>query len=395
MKIKIFLFILFLIIPCTVKGLDINSKNAILYNLNNNEIIYEKNSDEVIKIASLTKMMTTIVALENINNLDDKVMITSKMLEGLIEKNASVAGFKVGDIVTYKDLLHGAMLPSGADATQALAISVSGNIDDYVLLMNNKAKQLKLTNTYFTNTTGLDEDNNHSTVKDVAILLQYALSNDTFKKIFQTRYYETTNGLKLISKIEENSLKYNIDTSIVKGAKTGMTYKAGLCLASVATFNDIDYLLVTAGADINLKQPLNIIDSLNIYDYYFKNYRKFNILTLDKNIITLDNKYSKEPFIIKSPIDYSLYMLKSDYEKLEYQYEGLNVVSIFDKNKLIGNYNIKLNGKIIKTINIYGNDIEFSVYEFIKSYIYIFALVTISFILLIFLKYRNIRLKKN
>ena len=177
MKIKVFLFILLLIIPCTVKGLDINSKNAILYNLNTNEIIYEKNIDESIKIASLTKMMTTIVALENINNLNDKVIITDKMLEGLIELDASVAGFKVGDIVTYEDLLYGAMLPSGADATRALAISISGNIDDFVLLMNNKAKQLKLTNTYYTNTTGLDYKDNHSTVKDVAILLQYALSN--------------------------------------------------------------------------------------------------------------------------------------------------------------------------------------------------------------------------
>ena len=122
-----------------VKALDTRSNNIILYNLNNDEILYEKNSHEPIKIASLTKVMTGIVALEKIDDLDREVLITAEMLDGLIESNASVVGLKVNDIVTYRDLLYALLLPSGGDAANALAINVAGSIDNFVKLMNIKA----------------------------------------------------------------------------------------------------------------------------------------------------------------------------------------------------------------------------------------------------------------
>ena len=157
-----------------VKALDTRSNNIILYNLNNDEILYEKNSHEPIKIASLTKVMTGIVALEKIDDLDREVLITAEMLDGLIESNASVVGLKVNDIVTYRDLLYALLLPSGGDAANALAINVAGSIDNFVKLMNIKAGSLGLSNTFFTNATGLDNGDNHSNVYDVATILRYA-----------------------------------------------------------------------------------------------------------------------------------------------------------------------------------------------------------------------------
>lgn len=387
MKFKILVFILFFFpVIFNVKALEINSENAILYNLNNDEIIYEKDSEEVIKIASLTKIMTAIVAIENIDDLDETIIISNEMLEGLIEQNASVAGFKTNDKVTYKDLLYGVLLSSGADATQALALSISGSVDGFVNLMNEKSKQLNLKNTHFTNTTGLDNKNNYSTVKDVASILKYALNNETFKQIFETRYYKTTNGKTLVSTIEYTSAKYNLDTTNIKGAKTGTTTLAGLCLASISNYNNINYLLVTAGANKNLNKPLNIIDANNIYNYYFDSYNYYNLINKNEPIVYLNNDYSKNKIEIKSNLDYYEYMLKNDYENLEFEYVGKENINIFTKDKIIGKYNIILNGNIIKTIDIYKPEtIDFNVFVFIGNHIYVFLLIILIPLLFIFL----------
>lgn len=111
-----------------------------MYNLNDDAIIFEKNKDEKTEIASLTKIMTCIVAIENIDNLNDTVVMKSADFKGLAEANASVAGFSIGDKVTYMDLLMGLFLPSGADAALALANNIGGNEKNFVKLMNEKAK---------------------------------------------------------------------------------------------------------------------------------------------------------------------------------------------------------------------------------------------------------------
>lgn len=371
--IKKIIFLIICFLPLSVLALDINSSNAILYNLNNDEIIYEKNSEEKVKIASLTKIMTVILSIENIDNLDDKVVITYDMLKGLIEQDASVIGLEVGDVVTYRDLLYCAMLPSAADATQALAISIGGSVDNFVQMMNDKAKELGLKNTYYTNTSGLDYLDNHSTVKDVSVLLKYALNNDIFKEIFQTRFYTTTNGMIAMSTIEYSSNKYNLDTDYIIGAKTGTTDLAGLCLASITSYNDINYLLVTTGA-LYGNGPLNLIDANTIYNYYFNHYNYYDILKTNQVLLSIDNKYSNNDVEIRSSIDYSLYMLDDIYKNMRYEYMGKGIVSIFDKDKKIGVYNIILDDEIIKSIDIYIDDIEFSLFIFIKTYWYIFLM---------------------
>lgn len=383
MKNKVFLFILLIFIFVqNVKALEIESSNAILYNLNTDEVIFDKNSEQSIKIASLTKIMTTIVAIENINNINAKVIITEDMIRGLVEANAMVIGLKVGDIVTYQDLLYGSLLPSGADATQALAISISGSVDEYIKLMNDKAKELNLNNTLFTNTTGLDYKDNHSTLKDVSTLLKYALKNETFKKIYQAKYYTSTTGILMTSTLEKNAKKYNLNVDYIKGAKTGYTTLAGLCLSSISSYDNIDYLLITCGADPNVDPPYNIVDSDKIYKYFFKNYKLRNIFEKNKPLFSINNKYSDDKIDIFSNEEYSLYMLESDYNNLSYEYIGSNEISVFTKDKVIGKYNVILNGEIIKTIDIYKPDkIEFSLIKFILKNLYIFILIILLFIL--------------
>ena len=183
---------LFLLTSVQALELDIHSTNAILYNTNDDKVLYEKNENERVQIASLTKIMTAIVTLDKIDNLDEKVTLVSEDLKGLLEENLVTAGFKVGQTVSYRDLLYGLLLPSGADAAKALARSIGGTEDNFVKLMNEKAKKLNLKETHFTNPIGLDDENNYSTVKDVSLMFEYALKNDDFKKIVTSSSYTTS-----------------------------------------------------------------------------------------------------------------------------------------------------------------------------------------------------------
>ena len=165
---------------------EVSSEAVILYQLNEDKVIYEKNSEEQLAPASLTKVMTMYVALEKITDLDQTVTLTDEMFQGLAESNASVAGFYVGETVTYRDLLYGSLFPSGGDATQALAILLYGNQENFVARMNEKAEELGMKQTHFENATGLPDENHYSTASDMALLLKEALKNKTFYELFTT-----------------------------------------------------------------------------------------------------------------------------------------------------------------------------------------------------------------
>ena len=260
--ILIILFLPFNIYALSDDDISINSKNAIVINLNNNEIIYEKNKDEVINVASMQKIMTTLVGVESIDNEDESFVIPVGMFSSL-DPEVMIVGFESGDNVTYKDLLYGTMLKSGADAAYAIAVKVSGSEDAYVSLMNDKASKLGLTNTYFKNTTGMDEDGQHSSVNDIAILFKYALNNKKFKEIVTTEKYTTTNGDFDIKGPIVVAKKY--DMPYFLGGKTGYTDLAGKCLASFGEQDGVKFLVVTANANPSVDENINYLDQKVIY----------------------------------------------------------------------------------------------------------------------------------
>ena len=206
---KVVLFVTLLLISFNVGALELNSKNAVLYNLNENKIIYEENKDEITSIASLTKIMTTLVAIENITNWNEKVTLNYKVFEGLAEANAAVIGLRIGQTVTYNDLIYGMFLASGADATRAIAMSISGSEEKFVELMNKKATELGMKNTSFKNTTGLEANGQYSTVNDVAILLSKALENKKFEEVFTANSYTfSDNSMTVYSTLRKTASYY-------------------------------------------------------------------------------------------------------------------------------------------------------------------------------------------
>lgn len=344
---KIFVAVLFLFVfPICVlaRDFDVTSHHIVLFNMLDDTLLYEELADEKVSIASLTKIMTTVVALENVKDLEEIITIKEEDFNGTV--GYSEAGFKIGDKVTVMDLLYGVMLPSGADAVNAIVRKVSGNQENFVNLMNDLAKKIALKNTHFQNPIGKDHEDNYSTANDVARLLKYALQNDVFKKIFTTKYYKVpSNGLELRSTLSHYSM---LDTSIIMGSKSGFTKGAGRCLASISEINGVDYLLVVIKSLVD-KNYNAVKDTLTIYDYYSKNYSYKTLLSPSKVIASLPVKWGKRKnYEVKLDKSITKYLKNGTAENLSISFDGvdeitakmsegekLGVVSVYHEEELL------------------------------------------------------------
>lgn len=372
-KIVYLILTIILTVPLSIRALEINglhSKNVIIYNLDEDKVIYEKNSEEITSIASLTKIMTTIVSIEKIENLDEKVTITEKMLAN-VPWDASVAGLQVGDTLTYKDLLYASMLPSGADATDSLAVSLFGSIDEMVNRMNSKADELGLENTSFVNTTGYDANGHHSTAKDILTLLKYALENETFKEIYTTKTYTTSNNLKLNSTVVDFNKKYNYDLSYIQGSKTGYTDEAGQCLAALSKVDDTNIITITINAPYVSGSARHLIDITKLHDTLEENYEKRIFVEEGETIKELPTKYAKEETVpINSLITISRYIEKPyDESKLEIKYKGEEEISsTIKKGTEVGTIQVFYNGELLEEMKaITTIELNFSVWKYLKE----------------------------
>lgn len=262
-----------LVLSVSISSDKLNSPNAILIRLSDNAILMQKNSEEKIYPASLTKMMTAIVAIENLLDLKEEIKLTNSTFQGLYESDASIADLLPGEQVKAIDLLYGVMLPSGAECCVALADKITGSEQSFVNIMNQRAAGLGMDNTHFENATGLHDENHYTTVKDLSILLRYALQNDTFREIFTSFCYSTqpTNkhprGITFYSTMFEYLNNQSIVDGEILGGKTGYTDEAGLCLASLAKVDKQEYILVSVGAKgDHHSEQYNIIDAFTVYN---------------------------------------------------------------------------------------------------------------------------------
>ena len=389
-KLKILLFIILMSLSINVYAIefDLNSQHAILYNLNDNSVLYEKSSKDKTSIASMTKIMTGIVAIENIENLDNKVKLTYADFAGLAEANAAVAGFRIGEEVTYKDLLYGLMLPSGADAAQSLTRNIAGSTEKFIEMMNQKAKELGCKNTHFVNPTGLDHQDHYSTVEDVATIFQYAIENEKFLEIIKTKTYTTSNGrLTFKSTIQRAKERYGLGMDYVLGGKTGTTGDAGYCLATIANHNGVDYMLVTAKTVFPSNQPLNYQDAKTIYEYFMNNYGYKNVLSKKDKLVSIKTKYAKNDQVtFYANKELEMY-LENSYNKDEliYKYSGIEEIPYdMKKGTKLGKVEVYNKDTLLTTVEIVlEEEQEFDLIKFIKINKFQVGIVILSIILLI------------
>ena len=257
-----------------VKSIEVEGLNSpyyIVVQAQGGKTVARHWSEEYIHPASLTKIMTCQCALEKIRNLKRTIVLDEEIFEGLYEEDASQAGFQVGEEVSAQDLFYGAILPSGAECTNALAKMACGSVEAFIEYMNKRAKELGMKDTHFANTMGLSQEDHYSTCKDMAILLRVALKKKVLREILSAPYYTTagTNlhpgGITFYSTLFRNMDDNTVTAGEILGGKTGYTSEAGLCLASFARVGGREYIAVTAGAEAN-GYPLHVYDAQTIYE---------------------------------------------------------------------------------------------------------------------------------
>lgn len=228
---------------------------------------------EVVYIASLTKIMTALVAydllMETGRSLDDLATVRPSDLAGLAELNASMAGFQSGETVPFRDLFYGLLLSSGCEAANTLGRETAGSVTAFIEKMNEKARDLGLKHSQFANTSGLFDVNNYSSAQDVTTLLLAASEHDFLKDVMKTRYYtsKATNkhesGLTMVHTLSLYGAEADIDTKIIDGGKTGQLKESGYCLSSFKTVGGRLFVLTTTGA-FNVGE--HVADHVTVYE---------------------------------------------------------------------------------------------------------------------------------
>ena len=218
--------------------LELYSENALLIDLESNTVLVQKNADARIYPASMTKVMTVLVAAEHIENWDETFTMTQSIIDPLFLADASMAGFVHGEEVSMTELLYGAVLPSGAEATEALAIVTAGSEEAFAALMNEKAQELGLKDTHFVDASGLHDENHYTTLSDMAIIMQAALDNPHCREVLtsvnHTSLATTQNpeGVAMTNRFLYRIRPQQTGNVDIQAAKTGYTAQAMNCCVS-------------------------------------------------------------------------------------------------------------------------------------------------------------------
>ena len=254
-----------------ITSATVKSPYLALLDVENNQIIAGRDCDRRIYPASMTKIMTLIVAVEKLKSLDATFTMTSEIIAPLVQQQASRAGFDPGEVVDANNLLYGLILPSGADAAVALADMIAGSEEGFVDLMNKKCEEMGLKNTHFMNTSGLQDINHYTTPIEMAMIMEYAMKNATCAKILSTYQYTTTAtaqhpvGILLTSTMFSRMYGNEVQGMTILAGKTGYTDESGNCLISYAEKNGKHYVVVIAGGTYKWNV---IFDDFDIYKNY-------------------------------------------------------------------------------------------------------------------------------
>ena len=238
---------------------EVSAKAAVVYNGATGEVIYEKSADERLPMASTTKIMSALIVLEQ-NGLDDRFIVDSEA----VKTEGSSMGLQEGDEVSLRDLACGMLLPSGNDAANAAAVRVSGSVEKFVALMNERAKLMGLEDTHFVTPSGLDDytDEHYSTAMDMALLASQAMQNTNFREICGLKKVQLSFGHPPYERWLINTNKL-LDREGITGIKTGFTDKARRCLVSSCMREGCELICVT------LNDPDDWNDHMKLYGYAF------------------------------------------------------------------------------------------------------------------------------
>lgn len=320
-------------------ALDISAQSGILICADSGSVIWSKNETEPLPMASTTKIMTSLLALEHMEACGNKEI---EITEEMVRVEGTSMGLKAGNIVNLEALVQGMLLCSGNDAANAAAIAVGGDVNNFIDLMNEKAKMIGMENTKFSTPSGLDKDNHHSTAKDMAILGAYAMENENFLKIASQKSMPVKflSPNKTVRLKNHNKLLRLYDGCI--GVKTGFTKLAGRCLVSCAEKNGVRLICVTLNA------PNDWDDHMSLYNFGFENTVSKKFCDVGFKISVPLKNSSEGNLECECGLEFSAVFKKGDELKITRQVEIPEVLEPpIERGQIIGKVVYYLDGKIV------------------------------------------------
>lgn len=375
--------------------IDIEAQNAILLDYKSGNILWEKQSEVPVYPASITKIMTGILAIENITDPGQAIQIT----ESAAGTNHSFFKFSEGDTITLLDLIKASLISSHNNATIALAEYISGSNEEFVELMNKKAIELGASSTNFENTNGLDSDypDHKMTAYDIALIARYCMENSLFKEIVGTESDNIIlNDESIFLKNTNKLLKYDF----IKGIKTGYTENAGFCLVSFSNLDDLELIAVVLNSSFNQREN----DVIKLIEWAYENIEYSTIIDSDDIIdtVTLGSNTRIKLNLYPSEDISKMVHITSNHIDIEQSIDNDLLSLPFDKNTSIGLIEVFVNNKSIGKTSIISKVAvdEPYIYQNISNTIEkqrITALICIFafyFFIIIFIILRNLLIKK-
>jgi serine-type D-Ala-D-Ala carboxypeptidase (penicillin-binding protein 5/6) len=332
------ILILFLLIPFLVRAYSTSATSAILMDLDSGRIVYANNKDLVRSVASISKIMTAVVAIES-DKLDEIVTVGPEI------KSAYGSGIyiKEGEELTLRDLLYGLMLRSGNDAALSIATYVGGDVQAFVSMMNDKAKNIGMKNSTFNNPSGLDQEKgNYSSAYDMALLMKYAYQLKEFREIVSTKKYELKTNMNYYLWNNKNKLLYMY--KYANGGKTGFTEKARRTLVTTASKNNTNLVAVT------LNDGNDFLDHKALFEEAFGEYNSYQILNKDKVNIVGETFYKNAYFYLKK--DFTYLLKKNEIDDILIKY-NLDKIDNVQSDTKVGGVKVYFKDKIIYTGDVF------------------------------------------
>ncbi|MCQ2451272.1 MAG: D-alanyl-D-alanine carboxypeptidase [Clostridia bacterium] len=362
-------------------GVDITAESYLFASLDTDEVLCEKNANKKIYPASITKIMTVMLMLESEKyDPSGKVTMTKEVLDLISGTESSVANLRVGEVVSQLDLVYLVLMSSFGDAAYLASIYYGGSVENFVAMMNEKAKKLGMKDTNYVNPVGLHDARHYTTANDTLIITKYALQNETFKKVCGSSRYQmpATNMSRartLSTTVFLQDTTTNYFYSYASGVKTGYTDEAGRCLVSTASYDGYNYICILFKCPVDPYKRHEFVDSKALYKWAFNNFEYKQVADTKNPVCEAKVNYSNDTDAIP------LYIEKNLMTVLPKNADNSTVSVIphldkksFDapikKGQKMGTADIKYAGKKVGTVELVaGQNVKRS------NFIYVFVLI--------------------
>lgn len=348
-----------------VTGFDITAKAGMLISMDTEEILFEKDIDKKVYPASITKIMTVTLFLENEKyNPSGKITMTEEVLDMILGTGSAVSNLKAGEEFTQLDLCYMTLMSSFGDCAYLGATFYDGSVENFVAKMNAKAKELGLTGTHYGNPIGLHDEDTYTTVRDIYTLTKYALKNATFKEICETdRYDMPATNMSGSRRLSTTNFLHDSTTAYyytyAKGVKTGYTDEAGRCLVSTASYNGYNYMCILMGCPPEKRNQFT--ESRELYKWAFNNFEYKEVATSENPVCEIGVELSMERDYLPLYIEKGfLTILPKDADGstiiIEPHLDSESVDAPVKKGQKLGTADIIYAEKVIGTVDLVAGD---------------------------------------